>query len=62
MTYEQLLEKVSVNALVPPNALRAVVELHKPEFWISLNTTYCESCQDQIYPCVTIMAIEKEIK
>ena len=40
-------------------ALRAVVELHKPD----LEGPYavCTTCQE-IYPCGTIQAIEKELK
>jgi hypothetical protein len=37
------------------NALRAVVELHKPE-----TPTWCVC--DEPYPCPTIQAIEKELK
>jgi hypothetical protein len=47
-------------------ALRAVVELHKPE---QINPTYlvCTNCYDEEsgpsdYPCDTIQAIEKELK
>jgi hypothetical protein len=46
-------------------ALRAVVELHKPE---QINPTYlvCTNCYDEEsgpsdYPCDTIQAIEKEL-
>lgn len=51
------------------NALRAVVELHKPENVYLPNglgekIDVCEDCQDNIgqtiYPCPTIQAIEKE--
>ena len=39
-------------------ALRAVVELHKPN-----NTNeYCVGCGAHYYPCETIQAIEKELK
>ena len=38
-------------------ALRAVVELHKPD------SNYCDACEWQhAYPCPTIQAIEKELK
>jgi hypothetical protein len=48
-------------------ALRAVVELHKPSL---VNAEECETCtlhtdySDRYiaYPCETIMAIEKELK
>ena len=58
-------------------ALRAVVELHKPvERTLSLRVwgtmsqyrpeevgtiTLCNSCTDKEYPCPTIQAIEKEL-
>jgi hypothetical protein len=42
-------------------ALRAVVELHHPEFWPSLNTTYCVGCKDQFYPCPTIQGIDEVV-
>jgi hypothetical protein len=42
------------------HALRAVVELHKPEHSHSgYNCTYCFI--DASYPCETIQAIEKEL-
>ena len=48
------------------HALRAVVELHKPE---QINPTYlvCTNCYDEEsgpsdYPCDTIQAIEKELE
>ena len=82
MTYEELLKKIVVDdyynadeVLVQQNALRAVVELHKPEYgenawnpdinW--LNCTICftegnleETSSSLAYPCPTIQAIEKE--
>jgi hypothetical protein len=42
------------------NALRAVVELHKPIIHALPDET-CWACQD-LYPCPTIQAIEKESK
>lgn len=45
---------------MPWNALRAVVELHKPVINALPNKT-CLACQD-LYPCPTIQAIEKELK
>ena len=48
-------------------ALRAVVELHKPEpdYW-NAGGVFCRQCgSDDIetaYPCPTIQAIEKELK
>ena len=42
------------------NALRAVVELHKPS-----DSNYCVECEhdfiSEFYPCPTIQAIEKEL-
>ena len=38
-------------------ALRAVVELHKPD------SNYCDACEWQhAYPCPTIQAVEKELE
>ena len=45
------------------NALRAVVELHKPTN--GHNKNVCLACSPEIpmaYPCPTIQAIEKELK
>ena len=56
---------------IPWLALRAVVELHKPENVYLPNglgekIDVCEDCQDNIgqtiYPCPTIQAIEKELQ
>lgn len=49
------------------NALRAVVELHKPENTILGGQPVCEECTQgafvrlTTYPCPTIQAIEKEL-
>ena len=49
----------------PVKALRAVVELHKPEKFGQ--AFLCEACSrtyisySQLYPCPTIQAIEKEL-
>ena len=50
-------------------ALRAVVELHKPEPYVGVSETnlICWKCLDEFgfgthYPCPTIQAIEKELK
>jgi hypothetical protein len=73
MTHDELLEKVSnykdagLGSLV---ALRAVVELHKPErgvieSWFKwLNGTKIIGCRlcEELYPCPTIQAIEKELQ
>ena len=69
MTHEELLAKMkelSQSFAYEPNlnfesALRAVVELHKPEHSHSgYNCTYCFI--DASYPCPTIQAIEKELQ
>ena len=50
------------------NALRAVVELHKPyesKPWKPNSVLRCGECEDYAtvpYPCPTIQAIEKELK
>jgi len=73
MTHEELLAKIEslADAWAEPsfnaNALRAVVELHKPKTFIGeiplpkeLSTTQCKSCEEP-YPCPTIKAIKKEL-
>ena len=42
------------------NAVRAAVELHY-EHTSGSGDVYCYNCQ-QLYPCLTIQAIEKELK
>jgi hypothetical protein len=85
MTHEELLEKIKREedylktyaegyGFVVTDALRAVVQLHKPsEAW---GDTHCGFCFDLAwepsglemmdkhfaYPCPTIKAIEKELK
>ena len=79
MTHEELLVKINQIALVTANlfgwevnkkesnALRAVVELHKPmEFQFNDNPVMvCGHCQIGVvgdkYPCETIQVIEKEL-
>ena len=53
----------SINASIPAalNALRAVVELHKPEAQEHGEYEKCWNCS-LLYPCPTIQAIEKELK
>ena len=73
MTYEELLKKVSpdaqwINEYPSWDALKAVVELHRP---YSMDTSDGEvlgcSCVPELpaflnpYPCATIQAIEKEL-
>ena len=71
MTHDELLAKVDTLEARYTDyptylALRAVVELHKPE---QINPTYlvCTNCYDEEsgpsdYPCDTIQAIEKELQ
>jgi hypothetical protein len=63
MTHDELLAKINYDIEGNPydeytSAIRAVVELHKPD----LEGAYpvCTTCQE-IYPCGTIQAIEKEL-
>ena len=69
MTHDELLAKLdTLNYLGRVgyissiwNALRAVVELHKPDNSIPpYSLKYC-TCEE-MYPCSTIQAIEKELK
>ena len=48
----------------PVKALRAVVELHKPEPLDERGDVCLTCCPDllTLYPCSTIQAIEKELK
>lgn len=41
-------------------ALRAVVERHKPFLYPENDRIYCTEC-NELYPCLTIQAIEKEL-
>jgi hypothetical protein len=73
MTHDELLAKLADNyqladyaelrgedgSLHTHQALRAVVELHKPVIHALPDET-CWACQD-LYPCPTIQAIEKEL-
>jgi len=68
MTHEELLKKIYSMELRYANekprreALRAVVELHKPEIPYGLHDAV-EACpiDGDVYPCLTIQAIEKEL-
>ena len=56
---------VQTALLTQNSALRAVVELHKPIETYNMNNVYkawltCNHCNDEMYPCPTIQAIEKE--
>lgn len=62
MTHEELLARLSIEQGCPVgDALRAVVELHKPD------GGFCNHCEEGfimgsipvVYPCPTIHAIEK---
>ena len=74
MSHDELLEKIQnsrndYNYVTPHNALRAVVELHKPYYNEGLTVGHCKGCQTTLdnitrhvsYPCPTIQAIEKEL-
>ena len=76
MTHDELLAKIDIWKFQTKgyddtyevhgilNALRAVVELHKPTGWFE-DTGYadqeCIHCDNGSYPCPTIQAIEKEL-
>jgi hypothetical protein len=62
MTHDELLNEVvygEQTRFALANALRAVVELHKPVFNGVNTLCYCGA--EGFYPCPTIQAIEKEI-
>jgi len=79
MTHDELLELINNYKIYAPvdygqfdltNALRAVVELHKPIYDNSCfdpdccggpYPDLCDGCKDD-YPCPTIQAIEKELQ
>ena len=69
MTHEELLFKISHMwdddfdhvEFCRYNALRAVVQLHRPEVQEHGQYEKCWNC-NLLYPCPTIQAIEKEIK
>jgi hypothetical protein len=59
MTHGELLEKISFKknkSFYLREALRAVVELHKPKD----GKKFCKTC-GKFFPCSTIQAIEKEL-
>jgi hypothetical protein len=69
MEHDELLAKINYDIEGNPydeymSALRAVVELHKPQV-SSFDDTECAACSSDelsvIYPCPTIKAIEKEL-
>ena len=85
MNYDELLDRIAQEGLKPDGnvlnarlvlSLRAVVELHKPEYWENIhdpswNGNECSVCFTDgnletpsariDYPCPTIQAIEKEL-
>ena len=57
--YNEITEDFELSDMELINALRAVVELHKPD-----NAGFCSECFGTpyvTYPCSTIQAIEKEL-
>jgi len=71
MTHDKLLKEINqfhgetAIADLLSNALRAVVELHKPQEITLPNGewgTNCILCDGFDYPCQTIQAIEKELE
>jgi hypothetical protein len=70
MTHEELLAELdeldhSCSVVgITVSALRAVVELHKPEPLDERGDVCLTCCPDllTLYPCPTIQAIEKELK
>ena len=76
MTHDELLAKINERTIYLGNsngpyfALRAVVELHSPctgerhDDSIELINApcVCVHCPDDLWPCETIQAIEKELK
>ena len=64
MTHDELLARIKEGQWVDrdemhlrSNALRAIVELHKPIFEDAYD--WCRACETVAYPCVTIQVIEK---
>jgi hypothetical protein len=76
MTHDELLAKLTPTLTYSPNAgfgaipilnaMRAVVELHKPYEHEVVSYVFCKECTIDLdlappYPCPTIQAIEKEL-
>jgi hypothetical protein len=72
MTHEELLNRIAQAGLEPYGnvmpthlvlALRAVLELHKPQnkHEVEFGLAKCDGCY-MPYPCPTIQAIDKELK
>lgn len=73
MTHDELLVSINMNGQTTggleqnTDALRAVVELHKPYEHELVNYVFCKGCTNeaylaQPYPCPTIQAIEEQLK
>ena len=77
MTHEELLTKISdlgdnclgiMAGAMLSDALRAVVELHKPMKSYLFDDKACSHCSSEedrteiLYPCPTIQAIEEQLK
>lgn len=65
MTHDELLAKIDYDIEGNPydeymSALRAVVELHRPEVQEHGQYEKCWNC-NLLYPCTTIHTIEKEL-
>ena len=62
MTHDELLAKIAFDsAHILREALRAVVELHKPDGQSEPFPDWANCC-GEAYPCKTIEAIEKELE
>lgn len=66
MIHKELLARLSIEQGCPVgDALRAVVELHKPLQGLINEPFTCQACRftigNPVYPCPTIQAIEKEL-
>jgi len=74
MTFGELLARITLHSrnvidqdtfIAPYNALQAVVELHEPIR--SIRGIVCRHCfadalnRDELYPCLTIQTIEREL-
>jgi hypothetical protein len=69
MTHEELLASIDDQEFAYDtlaNALRAVVELHKPRQFELMSGDWCSGCtlddDSERYPCRTIQVIEKELQ
>lgn len=71
MTHDELLEHIGADRVIlgerfapewQSKALRAVVELHKPHDIVTDMCVACSGLDQRDYPCLTIQAVEKELK